>query len=279
MKIRFALLALLLCICTSATFADLKKDIEFAKPNGISLKLDAYVPDGKGPFPTIIIVHGGGFNKGDQRSFVPPLFPVLTEAGFAWFTIDYRLYPNANFPDNAYDVETAIRWIKAHANEYNVDLKKLVLMGESAGGTLVSYDAVRAKSDTRVTAVVVFYGVHDWAMRREDEIAGRVAPSVWRDVYKIPKEGDPTQAKVLQDVSAITHIKKGLPPFLLIHGTDDKQVSYQQSVQFQKKMNAIGNRCELITVEGGQHGMGVINNFPDTKVKMIAWLKKALKIQ
>jgi acetyl esterase len=50
------------------------------------------------------------------------LFPILTEAGFAWFTIDYRLYPKANFPDNAYDVETAIRWIKAHAKEYKVDL-------------------------------------------------------------------------------------------------------------------------------------------------------------
>ena len=152
-------------------------------------------------------------------------------------------------------------------------------MGESAGGTLVSYDAVRAKSDTRVNAVVVFYGVHDWAMRHEDELAGRVAPSVWRDVFKIPKDGDPTQAKVLQDVSAITYIKKGLPPFLLIHGTDDKQVSYQQSVQFQKKMTAIGNSCELITVEGGPHGMGVINNFPETKVKMIAWMKKTLKIK
>ncbi len=279
MNIRFALLALLLSFWSSATFADLKKDIEFAKPNGISLKLDAYVPDGKGPFPTVIIVHGGGFTKGDQRSFVPPLFPILTEAGFAWFTIDYRLYPQANFPDNAYDVETAIRWIKAHAKEYKVDLKRLVLMGESAGGTLVSYNAVRAKSDTRVNAVVVFYGVHDWAMRHDDEIAGRVAPSIWRDAFKIPKEGDPTQAKVLQDVSAITYVKKGLPPFLLIHGTDDKQVSYQQSVQFQKKMTAIGNSCELITVEGGPHGMGVINNFPETKVKMIAWMKKTLKIR
>ena len=279
MKIRIIILVIFLCSCASATFADLKKDIEFAKPNGISLKLDAYVPDGKGPFPTVIIVHGGGFTKGDQRMFVPPLFPVLTEAGFAWFTIDYRLYPQANFPDNAYDVETAIRWIKAHAKEYKVDLKKLVLMGESAGGTLVSYDAVRVKSDTRVTAVVVFYGVHDWAMRHEDELAGRVAPSAWRDVFKIPKDGDPTQSKVLQDVSAITYIKKGLPPFLLIHGTDDKQVSYQQSVQFQKKMTAIGNACELITVEGGPHGMGVINNFPETKVKMIAWMKKTLKIK
>lgn len=279
MKIRLLLLTLLLSVSVSATFADLKKDIEFATPNGISLKLDAYVPDGKGPFPTVIIVHGGGYTKGDQRTFVPPLFPILTEAGFAWFTIDYRLYPKATFPDNAYDVETAIRWIKAHAKEYKVDLKKLILMGESAGGTLVSYDAVRAKSDTRVTAVVIFYGVHDWAMRREDELAGRVAPSAWRDVFKIPKDGDPNQAKVLQDVSAITYVKKGLPPFLLIHGTDDKQVSYQQSVQFQKKMTAIGNSCELITVEGGPHGMGVINNFPETKVKMIAWMRKILKIK
>lgn len=269
-----------ICLCTTITVqAELRKDIEFAKPNGVSLTLDASVPAGKGPFPTVIIVHGGGFTRGDKQTFVPPLFEPLTKAGFAWFTINYRLHPQAQFPSNLEDVEAAIRWVKAHAQEYKVDLKRLVLMGESAGSALVSYAGVRAKADTRVAAVVPFYGVHDWALRLQQEREGKVGPSVWREAFNIPKDDDPKLQQRLREVSATTFIKKGLPPFLLIHGTADKQVNYQQSVEFQKKLRAAGNLCDLITVEGAEHGMGIITKYPDTQIKMIAWLKQTLKIK
>ena len=278
--LKYLLLCSVICLLLTTTVcAEMRRDVEFAKPDGVSLTLDAYVPDGKGPFPTVIIVHGGGFNRGDKQTFVPPLFEPLTTAGFAWFTINYRLYPQIQFPKNVEDVEAAIRWVKAHAKEYKVDLKRLVLMGESAGGALVSYAGVRHKPDTRVTAVVDFYGVHDWELRFEQERAGLVGSSIWRDAFNIPKDDDPNFKKTLREVSAMTFIKKGLPPFLLIHGTDDKQVNYQQSVEFQKRMKAEGNICDLITVEGGPHGMGVITKFPETKVKMIAWLNKTLQIK
>ncbi len=261
------------------TFAQELKDIEFAKPDGHSLTLDAHVPAGKGPFPTVIVVHGGGFARGDKQTYVPPLFEPLTNAGFTWFTINYRLYPQVTFPKNVEDVEAAIRWIKAHAKEYKVDLKRLVLMGESAGGALVSYTGARAQADTRVAAVVSFYGVHDWALRLEQDREGLVAPSVWRDVFRVPKDDDPNLSKVLRDISATSFIKKGMPPYLLLHGTNDKQVNYQQSVKFQEQMRAAGNLCDLITVEGADHGMGIITKYPDTKVKMIDWLKTTLRIK
>lgn len=273
-------LFLLCCLfITITTQAQLRKDIEFAKPNGISLTLDAFIPDGKGPFPTVIIVHGGGFVRGDKQTYVPPLFEPLSKAGFAWFTINYRLHPQAQFPSNVEDVEAAIRWVKAHAKEYKVDLKRIVLMGESAGGALVSYAGVRHQPDTRVAAVVPFYGVHDWALRLQQEREGKVGPSVWREAFKVPADNDPGLSARLREISATTFIKKGLPPFLLIHGTADKQVNYQQSVEFQKKMQAAGNVCDLITVEGADHGMGIITKYPDTQVKMIAWLKQTLKIK
>ncbi len=267
-------------LCLSvATFAQELKDIEFAKPDGYSLTLDAHVPTGKGPFPTVIIVHGGGYTKGDKQTYVPPLFEPLTQAGFTWFTINYRLYPQVTFPKNVEDVEAAIRWVKAHAKEYKVDLKRLVIMGESAGGTLVSYAGARAKADTRVAAVVVFYGVHDWAMRWEQGKQGLVAASAWRDAFRVPNDDDPSLPKYLREISAVSLVKKGLPPYLLLHGTNDKQVNYQQSVQFQEKMKAAGNVCDLVTVEGADHGMGLITKYPDTKVKMIDWLKKTLRIK
>lgn len=266
-------------VFATAARAELRKDIEFAKPGGFSLTLDAYIPDGAGPFPTVIIVHGGGFARGDKQTYVPPLFEPLSQAGFAWFTINYRMHPQFKFPDAVEDVEAAIRFVKVHAKEYKVDLSRVVLMGESAGGALVSFVGVQNKSAIKLAAVVPFYGVHDWQQRSEEEAAGKVGPSIWREFFSVPAGSSPEAIKRMKEVSATNYIKKGLPPFLLIHGTQDAQVNYQQSVMMQQRMKKAGNVCDLITVEGGPHGMGVITKFPDTKVKMIDWLKTTLKLK
>jgi acetyl esterase len=74
-------------------FPALKTDIEFARVGDVSLTLDAFVPEGAGPIPTCTLVHGGGFVRGDKQSYIKPLFEPLSKAGFAWFTINYRLAP------------------------------------------------------------------------------------------------------------------------------------------------------------------------------------------
>jgi len=84
MAMRYVLPLLLLAVPARA---ELKTDIEFAVVGGTSLTLDAFVPDGDGPFPTCILVHGGGFTQGDKTSFIKPLFEPLSQAGFTWFTI------------------------------------------------------------------------------------------------------------------------------------------------------------------------------------------------
>ena len=123
-----------LLLLASTAFADLKTDIEFAKVGNVSLTLDANVPDGPGPFPTVILVHGGGWQNGDKNKFITPLFAPMTKAGFTWFTINYRLAPANRWPACAEDVERAIRWVKANAKEYKADPKRIALVGESAGG-------------------------------------------------------------------------------------------------------------------------------------------------
>src|SRR5215470_7704208 len=107
-----AVLLVMLCLTSPCTAADpaLRTDIEFAKPGGVSLTLDAFVPDGPGPFPTCILVHGGGFVRGDKQTYIKPLFGPLSEAGFTWFTINYRLAPEHRWPACSEDVETAVRW-------------------------------------------------------------------------------------------------------------------------------------------------------------------------
>jgi acetyl esterase len=276
LSLLFTLLAAL--VIASPASAGIYRDIEFSRPDGISLTLDASIPDGPGPFPTVIIVHGGGFARGDKQTYVPPLFEPLSQAGFAWFTINYRLHPQVRFPAPVEDVEAAISFVRAHATDYKVDLRRVVLMGESAGGTLVSFVGVRHRSAIRLAAVVPFYGVHDWEQRAAEEQAGKVGPSIWRDFFSVPAGSSPEAVRRMREVSAATFVRRGLPPFLLIHGTSDQQVNYQQSITMQQRMKKAGNICDLITVEGGPHGMGVITRYPETAPKMIAWLKSTLRI-
>jgi acetyl esterase len=100
----------------------LKQDIEFAKAGEVSLTLDAFVPEGRRPFATCILVHGGGFTKGDKHSIITPLFEPLAKVGFTWFTISYRLAPQHRWPACAEDVASAIRWMKAYAADSKADV-------------------------------------------------------------------------------------------------------------------------------------------------------------
>ncbi|MBK7928574.1 MAG: alpha/beta hydrolase [Bryobacterales bacterium] len=270
------LLPLFLLAFVAAWCAEERNDIEFARPGGEPLTLDASIPDGKGPFATVIVVHGGGWENGTKRSYDKPLLPVLTEAGFAWFTINYRLAPKHPYPAALEDVEAAIRWVKAHAKEYKVDPRRIALMGESAGGHLVALAGVRPTRDTRVAAVVDFYGPHD-LVKRETE-RGEVGKNL-RQFLGIDKL-DAAGIDKLREASPATYVKKGLPPFLFIHGTKDAAVPYDQSPLLCDMLKAAGNRCEVFTVEGAPHGIGAWEKNPAWqayKPKMVEWLRQTLR--
>jgi len=126
-------------------------DIEYAVASGESLKLDIDIPAGPGPFPAVIYVHGGGWTKGDKTIEGASLFEPLEKAGIARFSINYRLAPAHKYPASSDDVDTAIRWVKSHAADYNIDPARLVLMGDSAGGHLVALATTRAADDATTT--------------------------------------------------------------------------------------------------------------------------------
>ncbi|HVU37425.1 MAG TPA: alpha/beta hydrolase [Opitutales bacterium] len=271
---------------TLANFArvGLTKDIEYAKPGGVSVKLDACIPDGPGPFPAAILVHGGGWSGGDKATEIDPLFAPLTQAGIAWFSINYRLAPQYPYPACVEDAEAAVRWVKAHAKEYNIDPNKIVLIGESAGGHIVDMVAVRATRDkpgTRVAAVVAFYAPCDNVsdtLRR-----GGPSPSMQKLLglppEKIGADGklSPKTEQALYDISPINFVHKDLPPYLLVHGTADQSVPYEQSVRWQAKLQALGVPCDLVTIKGGPHVMGRWETIdPTYKAQTIAWLVKTL---
>lgn len=254
--------------------ADLKKDIEFARPGGVSLTLDAFVPDGKGPFPTAILVHGGGFTGGTKNHFITPLFQPLSDARFTWFTINYRLAPAHRYPACVEDVETAIRWVKDHAAEYKVDKDRIALIGESAGGHLVSLAGARGKGKTRVAAVVPFYAPHDLEFQADSRKA--LGPSL--SALLGLSAFDDAAREALRSASPSRYVRPGMPPYLLVHGTEDEQVPYAQSVRFRELLNASKNRCDLITIPNGRHGMGSWESFyPQYKTLVVEWLQRHLR--
>src|SRR5450755_3250619 len=104
------LLSALAMACCSL-FAIDKTDVQYGTASGKPLLLDLHVPDAPGgPFPAAILVHGGGFDEGSKSTNVRPLFEPLAKAGFAWFSVDYRLAPLAHHADANADIITAIQW-------------------------------------------------------------------------------------------------------------------------------------------------------------------------
>src|ERR1700722_12576376 len=120
-----------------------RSNIEYAAADGESLKLDAFVPDGTGPFPVAIVVHGGGWGGGDKAKDITGVLRSLGDAHFVWFSINYRLAPKYKWPACYDDVRAAIAWVKAHATEFNGDPNRIVLIGYSAGGELACLAAVQ----------------------------------------------------------------------------------------------------------------------------------------
>ncbi|MBC8167199.1 MAG: alpha/beta hydrolase, partial [Bryobacteraceae bacterium] len=261
-----------------AAGVEIRNDIEFSRPSGHALTMDAHIPEGPGPFAAVILVHGGGWEAGDKRAaFIQPLFEPLDKSGLAWFSIDYRLAPKDPYPAAVLDVEEAIRYVKGHAREFRVDPARLALMGESAGGHLVALVATRSKAGTSVAAVVPFYGVFDF----ESLVESRGVARAFKNFLGISDLSEKSRA-ILREASASTFVKPGLPPFLLIHGTQDTAVPYGQSVKFCAQLKSAGVPCDFYTVDDGIHGVMNWEKKPAQhgyKKVMLDWLRKTLDVK
>jgi acetyl esterase/lipase len=134
--LKYALAFALCALVLSAAPVD-RTGVEYGRPGDHLLLLDLHIPDGPGPFPAAILVHGGGFDQGSRSTNVRPLFEPLAGAVFAWFSIDYRTAPEFRFPQSIADLDSAVRWVKANAATYRVDTTRIAIVGESAGGFLV----------------------------------------------------------------------------------------------------------------------------------------------
>ncbi|PQO39246.1 alpha/beta hydrolase [Blastopirellula marina] len=237
------------------------KNIEFAKVDGHSLKLDLYLPKQKDA-PLVVYIHGGGWHAGSKDGC-----PItwLNDHGIAVASISYRLTDKATFPAQIQDCKGAVRWLRAHAKEYGYSADKIGVAGSSAGGHLAalmgtSGDVKELEGDvggnleysSRVDAVVDYYGATDFILRSKTQ--PHRANEKGSVVYKLLGGGANEKVDLAKQASAAYHVTKDDPPFLVIHGDKDKTVLLDQSQRIQEVYGEAGLPLELIVIQGGGHG-------------------------
>ncbi len=260
-------------------FGPNRKDIEYGEAGGGKLLLDAHAPDSGGNHhPVAIIVHGDGWMAGDKRHEISELFEPLSRAGFTWFSIDYRLAPENRWPACFDDVQTAIRWVKQHAAEFNGDPNRIALIGYSAGGHLATLAGTLGNGDTRVQAVIGLAPPADLVADAQRRGGLDKWPSMTNLVGSASM--DDATVKLLKEMSPSEHIKPGLPPFLLVQGDADKSVTHEHAVIFQAKLQAAGVSCDLITITNGTHRILDWDKFdPGWQDSVVAWLNQHLPLR
>jgi acetyl esterase/lipase len=248
------------------------KNIEYSAAGGTNACLDVFPPEAKGPCPVALIIHGGGWGSGDKADAFCRLLLTWLSTNYACISLNYRLAPAHRWPACFEDVQTAIHWAQLHAAEYRGDPRRVLLLGYSAGGQLACLAAALAPEDSRVQAVVGFAPptdlVADCARR------GGVSPALQNLLGVTPAQTNEAR-KVLWAMSPLNHLTRGLPPFLLLHGTDDKSVPFNQSTTFRAKLSELDVPCELISIPGAPHDITKWGQFrPEYPEMLLTWLSK-----
>ena len=211
-----------------------QKDVVYGSVHGAGLLADIAYPDGKGPFPVILSVHGGRWVGSSRTDAGEGAIDVAQWAGFGYFamTIDYRLAGCTPPPACYQDLQCAIRWVHAHADKYPIDRERIFLIGMSAGGHLVSLAATLGEGHFPKTG-----GWED----QSAEIRGVISLSApyeleklsWGNLWTPGAEGA-LEARRL--ASPIRHIKAETKPMLILHSDDDGSVPVQQAMDMAKAL-------------------------------------------
>ncbi len=267
-------------------------DLEYLRVAGTELAMDLRVPEGPGPFPLVVVVHGGAFKVGDKATGNAAAWAeFLPTVGIASSTVNYRLtpdYPNETevFPGPLQDVKCAIRWLRSRAQEYRLD-SRVVVLGGSAGGYFSNAISVTGDTnifegecpgtvseDSSVMGGVSFYGISDWTtINRQRGPDAEPLESEARFV-NAPCLDDPREdACVL--ASPRTHISSDDPPMFLLHSDDDAAIPVMQSRQFRDMLGEAGVDVTYLEVEGKGHGWSGRFADPDVAVardQVVDWL-------
>lgn len=237
------------------------RDIEYARPDGISLQLDVIRPVTPATrTPVVVFVHGGGWKNGDKKSGHKQA-AWLVPHGFAVVTINYRLTDVAQWPAQIEDCCEAVRWVRRNADQYGFDPDHVAAWGTSAGGHLVALMGTRPRSEeeaisSQVQAVCDWFGPSDlMSMPPNNTGNGRTAEDVARSngakLLGVTVREDPARA---HDASGLHHVSADDCPFLIMHGSKDPGVPLDQSRRLHERLRQHGVESQLHIVDGAGHG-------------------------
>lgn len=224
-----------------------KRDIVYKEVDGEDLTLDLFLPEREDfqNTPVILYIHGGGFIRGDKSEIfeLSSLFQAWLQEGWAVASVNYRLlYGDTMFPDNVEDVASALKWLEKNGPKFNLNIEQIGLVGHSAGGNLALLTGLSKENSVQFIVSMAgptkLYGSEDFELRKK--------------LMEIINQND-FDNKILQKASPIDLLDESGPPILLVHGTDDNFVPYEQSRIFHEKALELGADCRLLTIEGGGH--------------------------
>lgn len=263
------------------------RNIEYVRGGAPRQTLDIYFPDKvERPLPLIVWIHGGAWRGGGKER--PPALPLLAD-GFVVASITYRFSQDAPFPAQIEDCKAAIRWLRAHAKEFNIDPARVGVWGSSAGGHLVAMlgtagdvqaweKGENLDQSSRVQAVCDWFGPADLLTMGAQSGPGS---RIQHDAPDSPESrligGAVQESKDKgRAASPLSHVTGDDPPFLIMHGDRDPLVPHQQSVALNGALKKAGVDSTLKTLEGSGHGDGAFRR-PDSLATVRAFFVRTLR--
>jgi alpha-L-fucosidase 2 len=204
-----------------------KGDIRYAG----DLALDGYVQPGGDRRPSVVVIHGGSWSSGSRVAHVGQILETLTQAGYNWFSVDYRLGGLQRYEDSFADIRGSLAFIRCHSRELGIDPERVILLGEDSGAQLAALLA--AERLPGVVGAVLVGGFYDLT-----SAAG------------IAKEND---AALLTRASPTMHVVPKMPPLLAVHGGADGEAPIEGARRYCHAVTQAEGRCRLLEVEGASH--------------------------
>lgn len=245
-----------------------RRDIPYAGTDNPRQRLDLYVPKAPAPgkLPVIVFIHGGAWMAGSKAVGGPRLAPLVSGGRYAAVSVGYRLTDQAIWPAQIHDCKAAVRWVRAHADEFNLDPDRIAAWGESAGAHLAlllgfTGDVPELEGDlgphtdqgSRVSGVANCFGPTDFlTMIDQPSDIDRSNPNYPEALLiggPVPDNLDKARA-----ASPVTYVTPKDPPVLTLHGTADRIVPFQQARRLDEALAAAEVRHWFIPVTGAGHG-------------------------
>ena len=270
-RIRTVLGYLVLTICifvlgylNHRSQAVLESDVSYATVDGMSLTLDIYHPPGwvwGKRHKTILFIHGGGWFTGDKSSF-HDMAMGFASRGYVCFSANYRLVNGTKhtYPVQLDDVQLVVRWIRAHTFRYQTDAARIVVIGDSAGGHLVSQLGLLDTRDThaelshyssRAQCVVDMYGPTDLTAPFPSTPAIRMQGAVNDFLAGTPA----SKPELARAASPLFEIGNSPAQFLIFHGGADPVVPVDQSRRFVRALQEKGVAVTYVEFPDEGHGI------------------------